>query len=159
RARAPGGVRSDARARRRRRRQRGGLDALRRQRRGVRRDRGAGLRDRGRDRADAGMSAVRTKRIYAPSSPDDGVRVLVMRLWPRGIKKTAIDLWLKDLGADVANLRAWKAGKLDWPEMRRRYVAGLEQPPAAAALTELRTLASKRKVTLLCSCEEESHCH
>ncbi len=105
------------------------------------------------------MPPVRTKRIYAAPEPADGLRVLVMRLWPRGIKKTAVDLWLKDLGADVTNIRGWKAGRLTWAEMRKRYLAGLEQPAAAARLAELRRLARRRRVTLLCSCPDEKRCH
>ena len=102
---------------------------------------------------------VRAKRVYEPPAKSDGLRILVMRLWPRGIAKGAVDLWLKELGAEVANIKAWKAGRLAWAEMRRRYLAGLKQPPAAAALAELKALARQRTVTLLCSCEDESRCH
>jgi uncharacterized protein YeaO (DUF488 family) len=102
---------------------------------------------------------VKTKRVYDPPARGDGMRVLVMRLWPRGIRKEAVDLWLKELGADVANLRAWKAGRLDWGEMAERYCAGLAAPPATAALAELRALARRRTVTLLCACPDEARCH
>ncbi|HET8577882.1 MAG TPA: DUF488 family protein [Methylomirabilota bacterium] len=102
---------------------------------------------------------VHTKRIYEPAARSDGLRVLVMRLWPRGVRKVAVDLWLKDLGADVANIRAFKAGRLTWPEMRRRYLAGLKRPAAAQALARLRALARRRSVTLLCSCEDAARCH
>jgi uncharacterized protein YeaO (DUF488 family) len=102
---------------------------------------------------------LRTKRVYAPAEKSDGTRVLVMRLWPRGIKKSAVDLWLKELGAEVANLRAFKAGRIGWPEMRRRYLAGLEREPAAGALRKLRAMARRGRVTILCSCEDEARCH
>jgi len=102
---------------------------------------------------------VKAKRIYEPPAPDDGLRVLVMRLWPRGIRKQAIDLWLKELGASVDNLRAWKAGGIDWPEMEKRYVAGLAAPAAAAQLAELAALARRETITVLCSCVDESQCH
>jgi uncharacterized protein YeaO (DUF488 family) len=102
---------------------------------------------------------IRTKRIYEPPARGDGLRVLVMRLWPRGVRKATVDLWLKDLGADVANIRRWKAGRLDWPEMRRRYLAGLKRPAASQALARLRALARRRTVTLLCSCEDAARCH
>jgi uncharacterized protein YeaO (DUF488 family) len=82
-----------------------------------------------------------------------------MRLWPRGIKKTAVDVWLKDLGADVSNIKAFKAGRLTWPEMKRRYLDGLKAPAAGSALAQLRTLARRQRVTLLCSCEDEARCH
>ena len=82
-----------------------------------------------------------------------------MRRWPRGIRKQAVDLWLKELGASVANLRAWKAGAIDWPEMAKRYVEGLAAPSAAAELRELAGLAKRGTVTILCSCADESACH
>jgi uncharacterized protein YeaO (DUF488 family) len=102
---------------------------------------------------------LRTKRVYDKPEPADGTRVLVMRLWPRGIKGKVVDLWLKDLGADVANLRAFKAGRIGWPEMRRRYLAGLKREPAAATLRRLRAMAKRGRVTALCSCADEKRCH
>jgi uncharacterized protein YeaO (DUF488 family) len=102
---------------------------------------------------------VKAKRIYEAPAKSDGLRVLVMRLWPRGIQRERVDLWLKDLGADVGDLRAWKAGRLDWPEMKKRYLAGLKAPAAAAALAQLEALARRRAVTVLCSCEDETRCH
>lgn len=82
-----------------------------------------------------------------------------MRLWPRGIRKSQVDLWLRDLGAEIGNLRLWNAGRLSWPELRRRYLAGLRRPPASDALTALRALARRRRVTLLCSCADPARCH
>lgn len=106
------------------------------------------------------MAGVRTKRIYDPKAPGDGTRVLVMRLWPRGVRKAQVDLWLKELGAELPLIRAWKSGRLTaWTEFRRRYRAGLAKPPARAQLAELRALARKGPVTLLCACPEESRCH
>jgi hypothetical protein len=70
-----------------------------------------------------------------------------------------VDLWLKDLGAEVANLRAFKAGRIGWPKMRRRYVAGLKREPAASALGRLRAMAKRGRVTVVCSCEDEKRCH
>lgn len=102
---------------------------------------------------------VRAKRVYDPSSPDDGLRVLTMRLWPRGIAKARVDVWLKELGAELPNLRAYKAGTIDWPEMDRRYRAGLAAPAAAEALAKLRALARDQTVTVMCGCEDESRCH
>ena len=104
-------------------------------------------------------SVIKAKRVYDPPAAGDGLRVLVMRLWPRGIRKAAVDLWLKELGADLANLRAWKAGRIDWLEMRRRYVRGLTAPAAAADLARLETLARRRAVTVLCACVDEQQCH
>lgn len=104
--------------------------------------------------------SVRTKRVYDPPSPGDGMRVLVMRLWPRGIKKSRVDRWLKELGAEIPLIRAWKSRTLtSWPEFRRRYLADLKKPAARARLRELKALAKRGRVTLLCACPDESRCH
>ena len=102
---------------------------------------------------------LQMKRVYDPREKTDGRRVLVMRLWPRGIKKSAVDLWLKDLGAEITNLRAFKARRIGWPEMRRRYLAGLKREPAASALERLRAMARLGRVTALCSCADAKRCH
>ena len=105
------------------------------------------------------MARVKTKRIYEPKAPGDGTRILVMRRWPRGIKKSHVDHWLKELGAELPLIKAWKAGKLSWPELKRRYLAGLKKPPAQAQLGELKAFARKGRVTLLCACPDEARCH
>jgi len=103
---------------------------------------------------------VRLKRVYEPREEPDGLRVLVMRRWPRGIRKERVDLWLKELGADLDLLRDWKAGRVTWPERRKRYLDGLRAAAAAAQLAELRELAGgARTVTLLCACKDENECH
>jgi uncharacterized protein YeaO (DUF488 family) len=93
--------------------------------------------------------SIRLKRAYDPPSPDDGVRVLVERLWPRGLSKqrAAVDLWAKDL-APSAELRRWYAhdeGK--WREFRRRYGAELREH--RDQLAELRRLAGEGPVTFV----------
>jgi uncharacterized protein YeaO (DUF488 family) len=103
--------------------------------------------------------SVRIKRVYDPPAPADGTRVLIMRLWPRGIRKDRVDLWLKELGPVVALLRAFRAGGLGWAAYRRRYLAGLARPEAQAALAEVRRLARKGPVTVLCGCPDEARCH
>jgi len=105
------------------------------------------------------MARVKTKRIYEPKEPGDGTRILVMRRWPRGIKKSHVDGWLKKLGAEPPLIKAWKAGKISWPEFRRRYLAGLKKGAAQAQLQELQALAKEEAVTLLCSCPDEARCH
>lgn len=100
-----------------------------------------------------------TKRVYAPAARADGTRVLVMRLWPRGIRKERVDVWLKELGPVVPLLRAFLDGKLGWAGYRRRYLAGLERPEARAALAEVRRLARRGPVTLVCGCADETRCH
>ena len=101
---------------------------------------------------------IRLKRAYGPPAPSDGLRVLVDRLWPRGVTKDAakIDLWLKDIAPSAA-LRKWFAhDPAKWPEFRRRYKAELAQEPARAALAELKKLAKEHKtVTLVYGAKDE----
>ncbi|MEU9885307.1 DUF488 family protein [Sphaerisporangium sp. NPDC051011] len=97
------------------------------------------------------MSPVQVRRIYDDPSPKDGTRVLVDRLWPRGLSKEAahVDLWLKDI-APSDELRAWYGhdpGR--FPEFEGRYLAELEDSRHRPALERLRELLREPPVTLL----------
>ena len=105
------------------------------------------------------MARVLTKRVYAPAAPSDGTRVLIMRLWPRGIRKDRVDLWLRELGPVILLLRAVRAGAIDWSEYRRRYLRGLGRKEARGDLARVRGLIRQGRVTLLCGCADERRCH
>ena len=102
---------------------------------------------------------VRTKRIYEPAEPADGTRILIMRLWPRGIRKDRVDVWLKELGPVTPLLRAFLDKRLPWDGYVPRYLAGLERPEAQDAVTEVLRHVRKGPVTLLCGCADENRCH
>ena len=102
---------------------------------------------------------ISTKRIYEAADPSDGTRVLIMRLWPRGIRKDRVDRWLKELGPVKELLRDFLDKKIDWPTYTRRYLVGLERPEAQEAIAEVRALARTGRVTLLCGCADETRCH
>jgi uncharacterized protein YeaO (DUF488 family) len=104
-------------------------------------------------------AGIATKRIYAPPAPEDGHRVLIMRLWPRGIRKERVDTWLKELGPVPSLLRAFLDERITWAQYVPRYLAGLERPEAQAAIAEVRRRAREGRVTLLCGCEDEQRCH
>ncbi|MFJ9536147.1 DUF488 domain-containing protein [Streptomyces sp. NPDC101225] len=94
---------------------------------------------------------VRVRRVYESPEADDGVRVLVDRLWPRGLSKDAarVDEWPKAL-TPSAGLRRWyHAGEGSYEEFAERYEAELEAPEAAGLLDRVRELAAKGTVTLL----------
>jgi uncharacterized protein YeaO (DUF488 family) len=100
---------------------------------------------------------VRLKRAYEAAEPTDGIRILVDRLWPRGVSKdeAAVDQWVKDV-APSTELRKWfghDPGR--WDEFRKRYVAELEQHPDQ--IKELRELVRKGPVTLVYSAHDEAH--
>ena len=97
------------------------------------------------------MTNVRVRRVYETPTTDDGTRVLVDRLWPRGLtkQKAHLDEWCKEIGPSTA-LRAWYAHDPDrFAEFSRRYLEELEDPERAAALDHLRGLADVGTVTLL----------
>ena len=99
------------------------------------------------------------KRIYEPSAASDGYRVLIMRLWPRGIRKERVDVWLKELGPIPTLLREFLDERITWDEYVPRYLAGLARPEAQEAIAEVRRRACAGRVTLLCGCADEQHCH
>lgn len=105
------------------------------------------------------MRRIRTKRVYEPAARGDGTRVLVMRYWPRGIRKSHFDRWLRELAPVIPLLRAFLDGKITWTEYRRRYLAGLARAEAQAQLAEVRALARRGRVTLLCGCPDPARCH
>jgi len=100
---------------------------------------------------------LQIKRIYEPPSKEDGVRILVDRLWPRGVSKDEahVDAWLKDI-APSADLRRWFGHDTDkWSEFRRRYKAELEHNPAA--VDELKRQIGQSPVTLLYGAKDTEH--
>lgn len=99
---------------------------------------------------------VRVRRVYDAPEPADGTRVLVDRLWPRGLAKAkaAIDEWCKDI-APSTELRKWYShDPARFDEFSRRYQAELNEPQPAEALAHLRTLARTRPLTLLTATRE-----
>jgi len=114
--------------------------------------------------------AVAVKRVYETASRADGVRVLVDRLWPRGISKAraAVDEWLRDL-APSDELRRWHHSRPEllqdaywrnahWKDFRKKYLKELAEPKAEDALRRLYQLAHKRKrLTLLFASKNETH--
>ena len=99
----------------------------------------------------------KTKRIYEPPEQSDGRRVLVDRLWPRGISKESakLDEWLKDV-APSAELRKWFAhDPSKWAEFKRRYIEELKSKEPI--FDTLRTEGRKGVVTLLYAARDEEH--
>jgi uncharacterized protein YeaO (DUF488 family) len=101
--------------------------------------------------------AYKIKRAYAPASDQDGFRVLVDRLWPRGIKKenANIDLWAKDIAPSDALRREFHGHPEHWERFVAAYRKELAREPAASAAREL--LARRGFVTLLYAARDEAH--
>ena len=99
---------------------------------------------------------VMLKRAYELAAKTDGHRILVDRLWPRGLAKVKaeIDLWLKDV-APSTELRQWFGHDPEkWPEFKKRYRAELKGNPA---LPELQALSRQRNITLIYAARDQLH--
>jgi uncharacterized protein YeaO (DUF488 family) len=102
---------------------------------------------------------IKLKRAYEKPAKDDGLRILVDRLWPRGVTKLAahIDLWLKDVAPSSA-LRTWFGhDPARWDEFRRRYFDELKQ--RADAVAQLRALIAEQPVTFVYAAKDSEHTH
>lgn len=100
---------------------------------------------------------IRLKRAYAPASAEDGIRILVDRLWPRGLTKAeaAVDRWIRDL-APSSDLRRWFGHDPSrWEEFRREYARELRM--RRELLEEVRSLAQQGRITLLFGARDETH--
>lgn len=100
---------------------------------------------------------IRLRRVYEPAAPEDGERVLVERLWPRGMRKADLqmDAWAKDV-APTTELRRWFGhDPAKWEEFQRRYRGELDTEPEAWA--PLLEAARKGTVTLLFSSHDAEH--
>ncbi len=107
----------------------------------------------------AGIKAanIKLKRAYEKPSPADGTRILIDRLWPRGVskEKASLDGWMKEI-APSTELRKWFAhDPKRWEEFRRRYGEELRGHPER--LEELRSLARKGTLTLVYAAHDEAH--
>lgn len=102
---------------------------------------------------------VRYRRIYDDASSEDGLRVLVDRIWPRGMRKqdAAVEEWMRDV-APSTELRRWYGHDPDrYAEFRRRYLAELRDPARQQAVQRLRETASHDRVTLLTASRDLEH--
>lgn len=94
---------------------------------------------------------IKVKRVYDPPGPEDGARILVDKLWPRGLTKeaAALDDWLKALAPSDVLRRWYHAHPDEWDAFRVSYRKELEAPAAREALAALKARAKKGRVTLL----------
>jgi uncharacterized protein YeaO (DUF488 family) len=102
---------------------------------------------------------IRFRRIYDEPSPDDGLRVLVDRIWPRGIRKEEahVEEWLREV-APSTELRQWFGHDPDrFAEFRRRYLVELRTPERKQALQHLRDVADDSRITLLTASRDLEH--
>jgi uncharacterized protein YeaO (DUF488 family) len=104
------------------------------------------------------MPVPRARRVYEPPAEDDGLRVLVDRLWPRGLSKAKaqVDEWLKEIAPSPELRKQFHAHPERWDDFREAYLAEARANPA---LPGLRSLARKQRITLLYGFHDEVHNH
>src|SRR5262249_48140771 len=111
------------------------------------------------DNRAAKAPALYVKRVYVPPADDDGLRVLVDRLWPRGLSKdkAKIDLWMKEIAPsnDLRSRFHHDAGL--WDEFNKAYARELSEEPALSAVLELQRRFRETDVTLLYAARDEEH--
>jgi uncharacterized protein YeaO (DUF488 family) len=102
---------------------------------------------------------IQLKRVYQEPSPRDGMRILVDRLWPRGIKKEAahIQEWCKDLAPSDALRRWFKHDPRKWSEFRQRYRKELSSGNSGEELRRLAAIAKRKRVTLVYGAADAQH--
>lgn len=106
-------------------------------------------------------AGIRIKRAYEPPSADDGMRMLVDRLWPRGLtkQKARIDVWLKDMAPSNELRRLAHSDPSKWAEFAKAYARELKGEPAKGIFADLRKAAKGRRVTLVYAARDETHNH
>ena len=104
--------------------------------------------------------AVKTKSIYEPADPGDGVRVLITRYYPRGVKKDRFDRWEKALSPSRQLLAAYRSGEKSWDQFKEAFISEMDaSPESAEAIRALSPLAKAQEVTLLCYEKAGLDCH
>ena len=109
--------------------------------------------------ASPARAAVRTKSIYKPKESGDGVRILVTRFYPRGVKKTHFDRWIRDLAPSAQLLKKYKDNDVTWRQFFRAFQRELRDGGAASRIRDLHSESRGTTVTLLCYEPTGAHCH
>jgi len=97
------------------------------------------------------------KSVYTNPEPSDGERILVMTLWPRGVSKDKVDVWMKELGTPRELIKRYKAGKMTWVEYSKEYRKSLRGKESL--LKELAAKSKTKTITLLCTEKDPNSCH
>ncbi len=102
---------------------------------------------------------LRVKRVYEPPDSGDGTRVLVDRLWPRGLsrERAKIDLWLKEIAPSNSLRRRFHGNPAAWEEFKIAYYGEIREPAAQPAIQSLLDRLTREPVTLLFAARDETH--
>jgi uncharacterized protein YeaO (DUF488 family) len=101
--------------------------------------------------------AIQTKSVYEGEGADEGHKLLIMRIWPRGIKKGRFDEWDKDLAPSPGLLKEWLKKAIPFKEFKARYIK--EMATQKEKIKALARRAERETVTLFCHEREDTYCH
>ena len=103
---------------------------------------------------------VKTKSIYEPAEEEDGIRILITRYYPRGVKKNRFDYWLRELSPSKELLFSYKEGKISWAEFKVNLLSEIKNNNNSLdAIYSLNNCSRFYNVTLLCYEKEGNPCH
>lgn len=102
---------------------------------------------------------ITSKRIYDEAQPGDGMRVLATNYWPRGISRARAGIYKRLLAPSRELLRSFKEGEIEWDAFERAYLEEMRGDQQREEIRALSEEAREGTVTVMCVCEDESHCH
>ncbi len=102
---------------------------------------------------------IRTKSIYKPKDTQDGLRVLITRFYPRGVKKTHFDVWMRDLAPSQQLLKEYKTKKKTWKQFIVSFKSELQNKESIEAIKNLQIKNKSNNITLLCYEKDGDPCH
>jgi len=106
------------------------------------------------------MLTIFTNSVYEEKTSSDGIRVLITRFYPRGVKKECFDIWIRGASPTPDLLKEYKKGLIGWPEFSKRFrkqLTSLEE--SKAAMDSILELSKSSDITLLCYEKEGENCH
>lgn len=103
---------------------------------------------------------IKTKSIFRPAEEEDGLRILITRFYPRGVKKEHFDLWIRELSPSVSLLSSYKKGECNWQEFKINFLSELrDNIDSLEAVHALNDYSSSQDITLLCYEKQNQPCH
>lgn len=102
---------------------------------------------------------VKMKSIYAEKTKDDGHRILITRYYPRGVKKTHFDDWVRELAPSKELLKQYKEGEITWEKFEKKFIMQMNDEKSIEKLQSLSVHAKKKPITLLCYEKNDHECH